>query len=96
MIIKASVAFFHKKKKMMPTCRDNTIPLEYAMMTYRIKKKMVVNLGAIIRNSILSWKEHINILHLPLFQVTITYVIYYPLDTFQILCHHINIVHLST
>ncbi|KAA0057279.1 hypothetical protein E5676_scaffold279G00010 [Cucumis melo var. makuwa] len=41
----------------MPTRHDNTIPLEYAMMIYCIKKKMVVNLGAIIRNSILSLME---------------------------------------
>ncbi|KAA0050752.1 hypothetical protein E6C27_scaffold46449G00010 [Cucumis melo var. makuwa] len=38
----------------MLTRHDNTIPLRYAMMIYCIKKKIVVNLGAIIKNSILS------------------------------------------
>lgn len=53
---KASVALFHKKT-MMPPRHENTILLEYAMKTYYIKNKMVVNLGAIIRNFMLSWME---------------------------------------
>ncbi|KAA0050097.1 hypothetical protein E6C27_scaffold675G00930 [Cucumis melo var. makuwa] len=47
-------------------CDNITIPLKYAMMIYCIIKKMVVNLGAIIRNSIFSlMKEPIVVVSFP-------------------------------
>ena len=47
-------------------CDNIIIPLKYAMMIYCIIKKMVVNLGAIIRNSIFSlMKEPIVVVSFP-------------------------------